>query len=117
MEQLGPNEGMNALRHPDCRFCDEYQRLLRGPEEEARQLKKQLAEFEVLRESIIGQAGGKVISGALRSCIDAHGPIESRMIGSAQKRIRMQLRARFDEWVERRIQRPLPVAESEAANG
>lgn len=31
MKSLGPNEGMNALRHPDCRFCDEYQRLLQGP--------------------------------------------------------------------------------------
>lgn len=42
MKELGPNEGMNALRHPDCRYCDEYERLLRGPTEEVRQLKAKL---------------------------------------------------------------------------
>lgn len=30
MKSLGPDEGMNALRHPDCRFCTEYERLLKG---------------------------------------------------------------------------------------
>ena len=46
MSPLGPDEGINALRHPDCRFCDEYQRLLRGVAEENRQLKARLAESE-----------------------------------------------------------------------
>ena len=42
MKELGPNEGMNALRHEDCRFCDEYERLIRGRAEENRQLKERL---------------------------------------------------------------------------
>jgi hypothetical protein len=46
MKPLGPDEGINALRHPDCRFCDEHQRLMRGPTEEVRQLKNKVAELE-----------------------------------------------------------------------
>lgn len=44
MKALGPDEGMNALRHPDCRFCAEYERLLRGVTAENRQLKDENAE-------------------------------------------------------------------------
>jgi len=46
MKELGPDEGMNALRHPDCRFCAEYERLLRGVKEEARQAKARVAELD-----------------------------------------------------------------------
>lgn len=42
MKELGPNEGMNALRHADCRFCDEYERLIRGVAAERDQLKEQV---------------------------------------------------------------------------
>lgn len=46
MKELGPNEGMNALRHPECRFCDEYEQLIRGVAAERDQLKKQVADQE-----------------------------------------------------------------------
>lgn len=42
MKELGPNEGMNKLRHPDCRWCDEYLLILRGVTAENRQLKATL---------------------------------------------------------------------------
>lgn len=42
MKELGPDEGINRLKHPDCRACAEYERLLRGVAEENRQLKAKL---------------------------------------------------------------------------
>ena len=33
----------------------------------------------------------RVISGALKSCIDAHGPISKEWVGSAAKRVRRAL--------------------------
>ena len=44
MKELGPDEGMNALRHPDCRACDERERLSLGQLAQIRQLKEALAE-------------------------------------------------------------------------
>jgi hypothetical protein len=99
MNELGPDEGINRLQHPDCRACRERERLNLGIMEENRQLK---VDLDVLRESILGKAGGKVIAGALRTCIDSHGPIEARHIGSAEKRIRSQLRVRYEEWAKKR---------------
>lgn len=46
MKELGPNEGMNALRHPDCRWCDEYQQLLRGVMAERDQWKERALKAE-----------------------------------------------------------------------
>lgn len=46
MKDLGPNEGINALRHPDCRFCNEYQRLIRGVKAENDQLKAKVKALE-----------------------------------------------------------------------
>lgn len=52
MRELGPNEGMNALRHPDCRFCDEYERLIRGVKVERDQLKERQALLQRERDEI-----------------------------------------------------------------
>lgn len=37
----------------------------------------------------------KIVNGALKSCIDTHGPIDKRMISSASKRVVGQLSAYF----------------------
>ncbi len=50
MKDLGPDEGMNALQHPDCRACEERKKLSLGQIEEIRQLKLRVVELE---------AGGK----------------------------------------------------------
>ena len=46
MKELGPNEGLNTLQHPDCRACKERERLSLGQLEEIRQLKQRVAELE-----------------------------------------------------------------------
>lgn len=43
-EKLGPDEGINALQHPDCRACTERKRLSLGQVAEIEALKKKLAE-------------------------------------------------------------------------
>lgn len=44
MKELGPDEGGNRLRHPDCRACKESERVNVGLLAENTQLKKKLAE-------------------------------------------------------------------------
>lgn len=58
MKELGPNEGMNALRHPDCRFCDEYQRLIRGRDAEIKALKAKIEKLEQGSETDVGVGAG-----------------------------------------------------------
>lgn len=42
MRELGPDEGMNRLRHPDCRACAEEERLNAGIMAENRALKERV---------------------------------------------------------------------------
>ena len=44
MSGLGADEGINALRHPDCRACDERERLSLGQLAQIRALKDAVAE-------------------------------------------------------------------------
>lgn len=46
MKPLGPDEGLNALRHPDCRTCAERERLGLGQLAEIKALKEKLAPVE-----------------------------------------------------------------------
>jgi hypothetical protein len=68
MKPLGPNEGINVLRHPDCRFCDEYQRLMRGEAEKNRQLRQKLAK-KVRAELYVEQDDGWGLAGSLGQAI------------------------------------------------
>jgi type II secretory ATPase GspE/PulE/Tfp pilus assembly ATPase PilB-like protein len=52
MKPLGPNEGINRLRHLDCKFCDEYQRLMQGEAEKNRQLRQKLAKLMTMSSEI-----------------------------------------------------------------
>lgn len=44
MSDLGPNEGINRLQHPDCGACEERKRLSLGQLAEIRHLRDALAE-------------------------------------------------------------------------
>jgi hypothetical protein len=56
VKPLGPDEGINALRHPDCRACDEWERINLGLITENRQLKEKLAQASGPRDE--RSAGG-----------------------------------------------------------
>jgi hypothetical protein len=44
VKELGPDEGINRLQHPDCRACQERERVNVGLLAENRHLKEALAE-------------------------------------------------------------------------
>lgn len=68
MKPLGPNEGIYRLQHPDCRACEERERLNLGIMEENRQLRQKLAK-EVRAELRLDEEDGWGFAGSLGDAI------------------------------------------------
>lgn len=53
MSELGPDEGINALQHPDCRACAERERLSLGQIAENRALKSKVDPLQADRRAFL----------------------------------------------------------------
>lgn len=90
MKELGPDEGLNALQHPDCRACEERKRLSLGQLAEIKTLKGKLTERLSEEELAVIRDAASVLDGlwdfqAALGQHDERGGAEYERLGFAPK--------------------------------